>query len=136
MKKIADLHAFILSLDLFAAEQLDSYIDDLTVTPSWRNGPQPSTKIAAVMDYTATYFIERYPHHAVPAELLIAQISAWLLTHDADNLNPFTYGVNVDVLDASTADLEFGIGFSEDVVVIEDLSGPIEMDGTRYRLLT
>jgi hypothetical protein len=135
MKKIADLHAFILALDLVAAEQIDSFVDDLLIVPSGRPAPDEGQIIIAEKRYTATFFIERYPHGQISEDALLAQIVAWLLENDTTRTDPIDFPLIVDVHDAQTANLEFGIAFEEWIVAAEDAAGPITINGKKYALL-
>ena len=134
MTKLTALTAFLLNLNLFAAENMESFVDDLTVLPAGRNTATNGTIVVCEMDYTAVLFIERYPHASVPAPLLFAQISAWLLQNDPDRTEANTFPVTVDILDDATADLEIRIPFTEIITAEEDTGGPIDIGGTRYAL--
>ena len=133
MTKLTALTSFLLNLNLFAAEQMESLVDDLTIVPACRDAVAGQI-VVCEMDYTAAFYIERYPHAAVPAPLLFAQISAWLLQHDTDRHFGFNYPVTVDVLDASTADLEIRIPFHEIVTATQHPSGEILFNSQRYTL--
>jgi hypothetical protein len=135
MKKIKALHAFILGLDLFAAEQMDSYVDDLRIVPAVRPAGTPEKIIITEMRYTATFFIERYPHGQVSPNILFAQISAWLIENDAERTEPIDFPMIVDLLDTETANLEFGIAFEELVIATEDANGSINVRNKKYALL-
>jgi hypothetical protein len=132
MNKITALHQFLLALDLFAAEQLDSFVDDMSVQPGGFTVAEGQILLAQT-DYTAAFFIERFPHAAVSINVLIAQISAWLIEHDYSRAD-YIVNMNVEVLDAETADLEFRIGFREEITATEDVNGAIEIGGVRYSL--
>jgi len=134
MQKIADLHAFILGLNLVASEQIDSYVDDLTVTPMAKSTDKRGQLLIAEEVYTATFFIERFPHGNTPVEILFAQLSAWLMQKDTTRDKTIDFTVDVDVLDTEVADIEFGIKFTEQIFVQEDPAGDIDIDGKRYRV--
>ena len=135
MKKIAALHQFLIALELFAAEQIESFIDVLNITPSGETVFSPAGICFADIEYTATFFIERYPHGIRPAELFIAQLSAWLLQDNNPRDSPvFNIDMNVDVLDAQTADIEFAIKFNEMIEAVEDPDGLIVYQDKRYSL--
>lgn len=135
MNKIADLHRFIIELDLFAAEQMDSDVDGLVVSPSGRDTTVPGQIVVAEVDYTAVFFIERYPHGQVGANVLLAQIAAWLLENDTERTEPINFAVTTDVADAQIADIEFSIPFAETVLAQESAEGEVTLNGTRYALL-
>ena len=134
MVKHATLVSFLLNLNLFAAEQLDPFVDDMTISPAGRPGTAAGQIVICEMDYTAVLFIERYPHAAQPVPLLLAQISAWLKTNDPDRQQGFQFPINVDVLDDATADLEIRIVFHELVTATTNASGAIMLNGSRYAL--
>lgn len=133
MTKISALTVFLLNLDLFAAENMESFVDDLTVIPAGRPGTAGQI-VVCEMDYTAVFYIERYPHRANPAEILIAQISAWLLQNDQDRTAGYTFPVTVDVLDASTADLELRIPFHEIVTASAQPGGALTFNNLAYSI--
>lgn len=135
MKKLADLHAFIIGLDLFAAEQMDSYVDDLRIVPAGRPNGTTGQIILTEKHYTATFSIERYPHGEVSADILFAQISAWLLENDTTRNDPIEFPMIVDVLDTETANLEFGVVFEEWIIAAESVNGAITVNGKKYALL-
>lgn len=134
MQKIAALHSFIAGLNLVAAEQIDSAVDDLTLIPSGRPADIAGQLVIAEKHYTASFFIERYPHGKVSEDQLFAQISAWLLANDTGRLEPVEFEMIVDVLDAQTANLEFGIPFTELVTAIPDTAGNLIINGVKYKL--
>lgn len=134
MQKIAALHTFLAGLNLVAAEQIDSAVDDLTIIPSGRPAATAGQIIIAEKHYTASFFIERYPHGQVSEDQLFAQLSAWLLTNDTGRLEPVEFEMIVDVLDAQVANLEFGIPFTELVTLIPFATGPIVINGSHYKL--
>lgn len=134
MQKIAALHRFIAGLNLVAAEQIESAVDELTIIPSGRPAAAAGQLIIAEQHYTASFFIERYPHGQVPAQQLFAQLSSWMLANDSGRTEPVEFTMIVDILDAQTANLEFGIPFTELITLIPDAAGLIVMDGVKYRL--
>jgi hypothetical protein len=133
MTKLTALTTFLLNLNLFAAEQLESFVDDLTIMPACRTAAAGQI-VVCEMDYTAAFYIERFPHGSTPAPLLFAQISAWLLQNDPDRHAGFDFPVNVDILDDSTADLEIRIGFHETSTATQHPSGDILFNGQGYVL--
>ena len=133
MIQLTALTSFLLNLNLFAAEQLESFVDDLTILPACRDAVAGQI-VVCEMDYTAAFYIERYPHATHRAELLVAQISAWLLQNDSNRHVGFQFPVVVDVLDDSTADLEIRIPFHETVTATQHPSGEILFNSQRYTL--
>lgn len=133
MIQLTALTSFLLNLNLFAAEQLESFVDDLTILPACRSAVAGQI-VVCEMDYTAAFYIERYPHATHRAELLVAQISAWLLQNDSNRHFGFQFPVVVDVLDDSTADLEIRIPFHEIVTATQHPSGEILFNSQRYTL--
>ncbi|WP_432745778.1 phage tail protein [Methylobacter sp. G7] len=132
MKKIADLHSYLLSLDVFAAEQLNSEVDDLTITPAYY--PDGANVVVCEQSYTAMFFIERYAHAKVSTDVLFAHISRWLMENDTGSTAPLPFTVIVDVLDHKTANLEFGIRFNENITAVADVNGTLLINGVKYAL--
>lgn len=135
MKQLAAITQFLIGLDLVAAEQIDSWVENPQIVPA------ASVKSAGVLviyrqTYTAVLAIERYPHRRIPAELLFAQISAWLIEHDSERFDneEAKISTDVEIMDDETADIEIGIDFIEEVEIVEDAGGPISLDGKRWRL--
>jgi hypothetical protein len=135
MKQLAAITEFLLGLNLVAAEQIDSWVEDPEIVPAGT----VTTRDALVIyrqNYTAVIAIERYPHRVHPAELLFAHISAWLIEHDGDRFDNQDAKITTDVeiMDDDTADITISIDFSEEVEVVQDPGGPIYLNGFHWRL--
>jgi hypothetical protein len=135
MIKIAALHAFIEALNLVDSGQIFSDVDDLEIRPCGRGNGLAGQLIMSEKHYTATFYIERYPHGQIGEDVLFDNISAWLIDNDSNRTEGFNFPVVVDVLDESVADIEFRISFLERSTVVEDVDGPITFDGVRYGYL-
>jgi hypothetical protein len=135
MRKIKELHAFLLSLNLFAAEQMDSAVDNLTVTPCCRPHTVPGQLVVAEKDYTAAFLIERYPHHLRSDDELIAPLSVFLLNHDPERTEKVVFKMDIDLLDNETANIVFSILYTELVLAEEDSNGSLLINNLRYKLL-
>ena len=132
MIKLQQLTHFLIQQNMVAAEQIDSWVENPQIIPS---GEDQGTGIVLYRQtYDAVISIERFPHKHVAAELLFALVCAWLMQNDADRDEIAQPTTDVDVLDESTADIEISIAFEEDVHGVEDPAGPIELNGTHYRL--
>jgi len=135
MKQLAAITAFLISLDLVAAEQIDAWVENPKIVPMGSIRGAKSIVLYR-QTYDAQIVIERYPHKVHSAELLFGQISAWLMDNDADRIDgsQATITTEIDILDDSTADIIITIDFVEDVTAVEDLSGPILLNGITYSL--
>ena len=131
MNKIAALCSYLINLNLFAAEQMDSFVDDMTVIPALRPSGVFGQIVVCENDYTAVFFIERYPHKDKPVTQLLAHISQWLMQHDSERLT-YEYPITVFVLDDNTADLEIKISFREKVTATANQNGDLLIKGVRY----
>lgn len=133
MKKLAELYAFLINLRLVNCEQIDSMVSNIKTIP---DGSLEDDKVLLYrQDYTVHFFIERYPHKKHRIELLIGQISAWLLTHDANRREIQTVSYDTVPLDDGTADLLFNVDFTdENVYCIEDPQGSITLHDKTYSL--
>jgi len=133
MLKLQQITAFLVQLNLVAAEQIDSWVENPQISPSGEDSGAGSVLLFR-QTYDAVISIERFPHENHPVELLFAQVCAWLINNDSERDEIAAPQTDVDVLDDSTADIEITISFEEDVFGVEDPAGPIDVLGTRYRL--
>jgi len=133
MVKLQQITAFIIGLDLVAAENIDAWVENPKIVPRGK-----SMGDGGIVLYTQTYnaviFIERFPHKTHPAELLFGQVCAWLIENEGDRDDIATPDTDVDILDAETADIEITISFEEDVLAVPDPAGTIVLAGINYRL--
>jgi hypothetical protein len=135
MKQIAAITAFLIDLDLVAAEQIESWVENPQIVPA---GTVRTAKGVVIyrQSYTAVIAIERFPHKVHPAELLFAHISAWLIEHDGERFDNEDAKITTDVeiLDDDTADILVSIDFVEEVEIVEDADGPIALAGKTWSL--
>jgi hypothetical protein len=135
MKKLADITAFLIGLDLVAAEQIDSWVENPQIVPAGTVKTNDAVVIYR-QTYTAVIIVERFPHKVHPAELLFAHISAWLMDNDGERFDNKDAKITTDVeiLDNGTADIEISIDFIEEVEIMQDSAGPILLNGFHWRL--
>lgn len=135
MRQIKALTSFLLGLNLVAAENIGSLVENPKVEPTAKSMGDGGM-ILFRQTYDAVIDIERYPHQRHPVELLFGQVSAWLLTYDVDRFDRKEASIqtDVEVLDAETANIMLVIDFIEEVGAVPDPSGPIEYNGQRWRL--
>lgn len=133
MIKLQQLTAYLLNLNLVAAEQLDSWVENPQIIPSGKSMGQGSIILYRQI-YDAVIYIERFAHIDHPVEQLFGCVAAWLMTHDADREEIAAPRTDVEILDDYLADIEISISFEEDVIAVLDPAGPIEFGGNRYRL--
>lgn len=134
MIKIKQLTAFLINLDLVAAESIESFVDDPKIIPSGKMISHDSIVLYR-QEYTASFFIDDYPHQEHPAELLFGHFCAWLINNDSDRKEIAEPKIDVEILDNGAANIEVSIDFEEDVLAIADPAGPIELKGMHYRIL-
>lgn len=135
MKQLAAITSFLLDLDLVAAEQIESWVENPQMVPA--GTVRIATGIVIYRQtYTAVIAIERFPHKRHPVELLFAHISAWLIDNDGDRFDDEDAKITTDVeiMDDNTADIEISIDFIEEVGMIEDALGTIMLSGKKYKL--
>jgi hypothetical protein len=135
MKKLAAITEFLLGLDLVAAEQIDSWVENPQIVPAGTVKTNDSLVIYR-QTYTAVIIVERFPHRVHPAELLFAHISAWLMDNDGERFDNQDAKITTDVeiMDDGTADIEISIDFIEEVEIVQDSGGPIYLNGFHWRL--
>lgn len=132
MIKLAQLTRFLIELNLVAAEQIDSWVENPRIVPSGKSLGNGQI-VMYRHEYDAVIVIERYPHKVHSAQLLFAHICSWVMNND-DRDEIARPRIDVDILDDDTADIEISISFEEDGMVVEDPAGDIELYGKRYRL--
>jgi len=133
MIKLGQLHAFLINLDLVAAEQIDSWVENPKVIPSGKKLSADGIVLFR-QEYDAVFSIERYPHKKHDVNVLFGQLCAWLMENDGDRDDIPEPITDVDIHDNNTADIEINISFEEDVQAIEDVNGPISLNGKTYSL--
>ena len=133
MIKLQQITAFIVGLDLVAAENIDAWVENPKIVPRGKSMGE-----GGILLYTQTYdaviSIERFPHREHPAELLFGHVCAWLMENDGERDDIADPNTDVDILDDETADIEINISFEEDVFAVPDPAGQIVLDGNHYRL--
>ena len=133
MIKLGILHQFLINLDLVAAENIDSWVENPKIVPSGKNLSHDSI-ILFRQEYDAVFSIERFPHQKTDVNYLFGKLCAWLMENDGDRDDIPEPITDVDILDNGTADIEITISFTEDVEAIEDPAGTIVFNGKTYKL--
>ena len=129
MNRLQLITAFLLSLDLFAAEQLDSYAENIELVPSGKS--EGNGIVLAWLEYDATVNIERFAQNA---DVLMAHLTIWLMNNDAlDDDN--TPRLDVELLDDNMVDVELTVHFKEALRLIPDPTGPFILDGQTWQLV-
>lgn len=133
MIQLKALTSFLINLDLVAAEQVESWVENPKMILS---GKQISADSILLFkhEYDAVISIERFPHERHDINLLFGHVCAWLMTNDCDRDEISEPITDVDILDNDTADVEIKISFIEDIEAVEDIAGPIVLDGVAYNL--
>ena len=135
MIKLGLLTTFLASLDMVAAENIDSWVEDPRIIPS---GCVVSGNAEGIIlfrqEYNAVFSIERFPHKRHHVNELFGQVCAWLINNDGDREEIAQPQIDVDILDDDTADIEITISFTEDVEAIKDPAGLIVVGGETYSL--
>ena len=134
-RQLNNLTAYLVSLDLVAPEQIDSWTDNFKLEPSGKATSRGGF-IAYRQTYDAVITIERWPHKHWPAELLFAHITTWLMDNDGNRPDKQDAAVSVDieVLDEFTADIVLGVTFCEAVEIMPDTDGTIFLNNSLFRL--
>lgn len=140
MKQLAELTALLINLDLVAAENIESFADELKIIPSGTmitlpTGVNEPGIILYRQTYTGLFFIDDYPFDKHPVEELFGQICGYLLDNGNGSEEIPVPETNVDVLDNGTANIEVQIKFEQDVYAVEDPAGTIPLKGKLYRVV-
>ena len=135
MIQLGLLSAFLLNLDMVAAENFDSWVEDPKIVPS---GSVLSGDAEGIIlfrqEYDAVFSFERFPHKRHHVNELFGQVCAWLIENDSDRDDIAQPHTDVDIRDDETADVEITISFTEDVEAIKDPAGLIVVGGETYSL--
>ncbi|BBT15116.1 hypothetical protein WP8S17C03_11650 [Metapseudomonas otitidis] len=129
MIKLRALTAFLIERRLVAAEQLDSWTEQVSLPLYWKhteNGLHMGD-----MRYRAVIVLERFADH--PGRLM-ALVGSWLESNDPnreDDALPAPV-FEVDQLDPDLADVELQLEFIEPQHLAEDADGEIEAFGKRW----
>ncbi len=128
MNKLRALTTFLLERRLVAAEQLDSWAEQVTLNLTWK--PDLDGLHLGDMRYRAVIVMERFADH--PGRLM-ALLGSWLENHDPerdDSLPAPTF--DIEQLDNDLADVELTLEFIEPQYLAEADDGEIEAFGKRW----
>ena len=127
MQKLQALTEYLLSQNLFDAEQLDSWADDGTLKNAFKETEQGL--LIGYFEYQGVISIERYQK---PATHMMAAVLAWLQVNDdeRDELNPPSLEIEPD--DDCRFDIDISVQFKEPVLLTPQADGPIDLFGKRY----
>jgi hypothetical protein len=140
MRQLAELTALLINLDLVAAENIESVVDEPKIIPSGKiatldTGLNAPGIVLYRQTYTAVFNIDDYPFNEHPVEELFGQISAYLLENGKGTDQIPQPETNVEVLDNDTANIEVQIKFEQDVYAVEDeVAGTITIKNKKYRV--
>jgi len=127
MNKLRALTQYLIGRQLVAAEQLDSFAEQVSLTLIWK--PDHDGLHMADMRYRAVVLLERLADH--PGRLM-ALLGSWLETHDQDRDGLPEPTFDVEQLDPDLADVEITVEFIEPLYLTEDAQGEIEAFGKRW----
>ncbi|MBC3957689.1 phage tail protein [Pseudomonas triticifolii] len=130
MIKLKALTAYLLERQLVAAEQLDSWTDQVQVELFWK--PDVKGMHMGDMNYGATITIERFADH--PARLF-ALVGSWLENNDEDRDGLPNVIFDVVMLDNDLADVDIKLQFTEPQFLAEDPAGEIEAYGKTWSFI-
>lgn len=127
MIKLKALTAYLLERQLVAAEQLDSWTDQVQLELIWK--PHTQGMHMGDMKYGATISIERFAD--LPARLF-ALVGSWLESHDQDRDGLPNAMFDVVMLDNDLADVDITLQFTEAQYLAEDPAGEIQAFGKTW----
>ena len=123
------LTAFLLSLELFAAENLDSYAENIQLLPSGKS--EGKGIVLAWLEYDATINIERFSKNA---DVLMAHLVLWVMASEHVDSNELPR-LDIELLDDHLVDIELTVRFSETINLVPDANGPFLIDGENWQLI-
>lgn len=112
-----------------------SWMDNIKLLDVGRRVTQNGIEVAHIK-YDAILWLEAFPYREISAPLIMAFIQVWLNENDAirEALDLYETDINLEILDAKTADLIFTVNFQEAITAIEDREGELVIDGVNYQL--
>nr|WP_207956669.1 phage tail protein [Pseudomonas fluorescens] len=121
--------AYLISRQLVATEQLDSWTEQVTLNLVWK--PDLDGMHLGDMRYRAAIVLERFADH--PARLM-ALVGSWLETHDPDRDRHELPAPQfaVEPLDNDLFDVEITLEFVEPQYLAEDPAGEIQAFGKTW----
>lgn len=131
LEKLTALHAHLQNANLVKKEHLDSWAEDGRMIPSTEN--KGGGILICKFKYQAILIVEGY---SKAPELLMALVCAWLINEDAEreDQNLKKPDIDIDMTDDRTADVEITVEFQEDIELVKDEQGVIELLGIRYSI--
>lgn len=130
MTKLKALTAYLIERQLVAAEQLDSWTDQVGLELVWK--PDVHGMHMGDMNYTATIVLERFADH--PGRLM-ALVGSWLETNDDDRDDLAAVQFDITMLDDDLADVDIKLQFSEPQYLAEDPDGEIIAFGKNWSFI-
>ena len=127
MIKLQALTAYLIERQLVAAEQLDSWTDQVQLELVWK--PDVDGMHMGDMNYSATIVLERFADN--PARLM-ALVGSWLENNDEDRDGLPATVFDITMLDNDLADVDIKLQFSEPQYLTEDPDGEIEAFGETW----
>ena len=127
MIKLQALTAYLIERQLVAAEQLDSWTDQVQLELVWK--PDTQGMRMGDMNYSATIVLERFADN--PARLM-ALVGSWLENNDDDRDGLAATVFDITMLDNDLADVDIKLQFSEPQYLTEDPTGEIEAFGQTW----
>jgi hypothetical protein len=129
VNKLQALTAYLISRNLVAPEQLDSWTEQVTLELIWK--PDLDGLHMADMQYRAVIVLERFADH--PGRLM-ALLGSWLENNDLnrDKHELASPSFAIEQLDNDLADVEIALDFVEPQYLTEDPAGEIEALGTTW----
>ena len=131
LEKMKALAGFLLQQNLFAAENLDYWMEN--GSNEYTGKKVGNGYLISRFRYDAVFSIERY---SKSADLLLVLLSVWLMENDCgrSDLELPMPEVDVTPLDDYTVDLEIKVAFDECISIVPDDDGIILYRGARYNV--
>lgn len=131
LEKMMALADFLRGQGLFAAEQLDYWMENGTAEYAGKR--QGDGLVLCRFRYDAVLSVERYGQSA---DLFLALLSIWLMEHDCEREHDELPMPSIDVtpLNDHLADIEVTVNFIEDITLVPDATGAIAFNGQQWRV--
>lgn len=133
MEKMAQLDSYLSSVNLFAASQVSSWVEDVSLRIGAKY--EGNQILLYTNRYRAVILVENYNYALNTIEKFNAHVAVWLAANDNRvDLDEPAPSVAIDIVDDSLADLELTLMFEEDVYISQNDSGDIQYNNLNWSL--
>ena len=135
MKQLLALSEYLVGLDIFDANDFDSWVDNPNMETSGKDLGNGGI-VVCWHSYDAVFYIAKYLHKKHSAQTLYAHVATWLMQNDTERWDQknAAIGFDVQIIDRFAVEITITIDFAESIEAVQDDNGPIYYDGKFWRV--